>query len=107
MAVIGAGVKGTMARQGVAALAFVMAFLMTPRVMVEPKPDRDASIPVNALDSGGECLWCEPSDPSQCDRLDAQAPLWLNPDSPPPSSPCDPLEQPTPPTPSSGASPQA
>lgn len=92
----------------VAAVIFTMTFLLTPRVMVEPADSsghpgaREEMIPVQTLQApDGDCLWCEPLQPVRCEEDAApgdeslQGPgkkLWLNPDEPPSSAPCVPLE---------------
>lgn len=74
-----------------AATAFTMVFLLTPRAWVgnhiESQPQ---TIPVDRLEQSGECLWCdraltddECTDPSDDDQL------WLNPDDPKPRHPSD------------------
>lgn len=90
----------------VATCIFAMTFLLTPRVMVEPgadsigQPGAHEMIPVQTLqEPDGDCLWCEPLQPVRCEddggEESLQGPgkkLWLNPDEPPSSRPCVPLE---------------
>ena len=95
----------------VAAVIFSMTFLLTPRVMIDPVDSFGATssgvhdmIPVQTLqEPEGDCLWCEPLQPVRCEEAPApegdeslQRPgkkLWLNPDEPPTTSPCVPLQE--------------
>ena len=82
-----------------AALAFGMAFLLTPRAMVESSPaSGQDTIPVQTLETSGDCLWCQPDvQPVRCDSVEEDSEpeqeLWLNPDAPPSIKPCVPTPQ--------------
>lgn len=75
-------------RQVLAALVFGMAFLLTPRVMVESRGAEGVAdhIPVEMLKHPDhDCLWCAPMVPVKCGEASGQdsARLWLNPDEAP------------------------
>lgn len=63
-----------------AAMAFSVAFFLTPRVWVSSSAEvpSDRRVSVDTLDESESCLWCE-DPPTRCgDDSDQQ--LWLNPD---------------------------
>jgi hypothetical protein len=64
-----------------AAMAFSVAFFLTPRVWVEPNAEvpSDRTVPVDTLEQPDSCLWCD-EPPTQCGD-DSDDELWLNPDS--------------------------
>jgi hypothetical protein len=54
-----------------AGMAFCVALIMTPRVWVEaPANSHNPQIPVNQLEDGGDCLWCQGQRPRDCDDYD-------------------------------------
>lgn len=55
-----------------AGMAFCVALIMTPRVWVEaPANTHRPQIPVDQLEQGGECLWCQGDRPQdKCDEYD-------------------------------------
>ena len=71
-----------------AAMAFSMAFFLTPRVWVESTEAPSAGqIPVDALEQPDSCLWCdEPA--TRCGDDDDET-LWLNPDNVSDPGDCD------------------
>lgn len=66
-------------------MAFVMALLLTPRVLLDGTEYADShEIPVNLLDSSDECLWCDTStqwEPARCDDDTEEDHHILHPDS--------------------------
>ncbi len=93
--------ENMMLRKALTALAFTMAFLLTPRAWVEESTPSNGvdSIPVDMLEHSEDCLWCGPAlQPVDCDvestdpaspdddAADTAERIWLNPDAPPPES---------------------
>lgn len=80
-------------RKTIALFVFALAFLLTPKVWVEQsqgRPTSAATIPVDMLEAPGDCLWCAPIQPVDCEvEQNANQParssdrFWLNPDEPP------------------------
>lgn len=70
-----------------AATAFTMVFLLTPRVWVDGGTESTSrTIPVDRLEQSDTCLWCDqdrPTHPEECSERDDDQ-LWLNPDDPQP-----------------------
>lgn len=59
----------TYCRAMLAGMAFCMSLIMTPRVWVEAPADatQDPTVPVNQLEQGQDCLWCNGETPSADD----------------------------------------
>lgn len=84
-----------LARKTLAGVLFAMAFLLTPRVMVEGSTAQPSGyIAMEQLDStmNDECLWCTPRlEAVNCDEQSSSSDTpWLNPDAPVPTrnAPC-------------------
>jgi hypothetical protein len=86
-----------MLRLFLAGTVFWMALVLTPRALVENSrvTAQTDQVPVRLLDSGEDCIWCEPYpniEPVRCtDAPNSDKPMWLNPDEPieaQPSAPC-------------------
>jgi len=73
-----------------AAMAFSVAFFLTPRVWIESSaqvPAEHNHVSVDTLDESDSCLWCD-EPPTRCgDDSDDQ--LWLNPDNMADPADCD------------------
>lgn len=68
-------------RYALAALAFAMALVLTPRALLDVTEQADShEIPVDMLEPSDECLWCsevqDVDDDSDCDDLDAPVRPW-------------------------------
>lgn len=68
-----------------AGTVFWMALVLTPRAWVEHSPISAESeqVPVHLLDSGDDCIWCDPYpaiEPVRCTDDPGDKPMWLNPD---------------------------
>jgi len=90
-------VHAKMLRIFFAGTVFWMALVLTPRAFVEESQlsAQSDEIPVRLLDSGTDCIWCEPNpaiEPVRCsDDTNTDKTIWLNPDEPieaQPSAPC-------------------
>ncbi len=69
-------------RYALAALAFSMALVLTPRALLDITEQADShEIPVDMLEPTDGCLWCsevqEEEDDAECDDTDEQERIWF------------------------------
>lgn len=71
-------------RYSLASTAFAMVLVLTPGALLDASSQADPQqIPVDALESSDECLWCTPpqwEETQDCDDLEDREQQWRAPD---------------------------